>query len=116
MQNLSEIKERFLNEPPNRRLGHLASDLLRISNFIDTQKNAAAVNDLIEESKFFIEWAAPESPSHIQEFFSEIQPKLALWQRRFFNRPEEVKTKEELKKHAKAWSGRLIEFSGLRAV
>jgi hypothetical protein len=113
MKNLDEIKGRFFKEPFHRRLGHLASDLLRISSFLDNPKNEEAVVDMIEESKFFIEWAAPEAPSHIQEFFADIQPKLALWQQRLVNGRDVAVTKEALRNCAKNWSGTLIRYSGL---
>lgn len=109
MKNLDEIKIRYSKEPFKRRLGHLASDLLRISTFLENPKNTAAVNDIIEESKFFIEWTANDAPYKIQEFFADIQPKLALWQLRL----EAGSAKEALKKNARDWSSQLIRFSGL---
>lgn len=109
MRNLDEIKIRYFKEPFNRRLGHLASDLLRISTFLENPKNTAAVNDIIEESKFFIEWTANDAPYNIQEFFADIQPKLALWQLRL----ENVSAKAALKKCSREWSRQLIRFAGL---
>lgn len=112
MKNLYEIKNRFLKEPFNKRLGHLASDLLRISAFLETAENTKAVNDILEESKFFIEWTAPDAPLHIQEFLSGIQPILALWQLRLAH-PENHMHIKALQKISKTWSVKLIEFSGL---
>lgn len=113
MKNLNEIKNRYLREPFNRQLGHLASDLLRIATFLDHPKNMAAIIDIIEESKFFAEWAAPDAPLHIQELLSEIQPKLALWQYHILNKKDNPKEKAELTRNTKEWSSRLIELSGL---
>lgn len=110
MLNLNQIKERYFKEPLDRRLGHLASDMLKISSFLDNPKNIVVVNDIIEESKFFIEWNAQEAPFHVQEFFADIQPILALWQRHLDN----PAVKQNLKKSAKRWSSQLLEFSGLR--
>ena len=115
MKNLKDIKERYCKEPFNRRLGHLASDLLRISSFLDNPKNESAVAAIIEESKFFIEWAAPEASYEVLEFFAEIQPKLAFWQRRLSGSHRTAEVKKDLRKNAKEWSSRLLHFSGLLA-
>jgi hypothetical protein len=115
VKNLDQIKERYFREPFNSRLGHLASDLLRVSNFVDNPKNRAVVTDIIEESEFFIEWSAPTAPSPIQQFLAEIQRKLALWHRHFMIQAEDPAEREELKQRSKEWSARLLEFSGLLA-
>lgn len=113
MSNLDEIKDRYLKEPFNRRLGHLASDLMRIAGFLDNAKNRKVVVDILEESKFFIEWAAPESPSHIQELFSEMQSRLALWHRHLLMMREDSKEITELAKSARHWSMQLIQYAGV---
>ena len=66
-----------------------------------------------EESKFFIEWAAPDAPLHIQELFSEMQSRLALWHRHLSMVKEDFKEIEELAKSTKSWSAQLIQLSGL---
>lgn len=109
MKNLSEIKKRYLKEPFNRRLGHLASDLARIYSFLDNNENKKAVGDIIEESKFFIEWTANEAPFEIQALFSKMQSKLALWGYRLSIQKESIKEIEDIKKAAKNWSARLIK-------
>jgi len=115
MSNLDEIKKRYLREPFNRRLGHLASDLMRIAGFLDNVKNRKAVMDILEESKFFIEWAAPDAPLHIQELFSDMQSRLALWHRHLLMMREDPKEIAELTKSARHWSLRLVQLSGLIA-
>lgn len=111
MTNLNEIKERYFKESFDRRLGHLASDMLKISSFLDNPKNATVIYDIIEESKFFIEWNAEKAPSGVREFFAYIQPMLALWQRHLDN----PAVRHNLKKSAKKWSSQILEFSGLQA-
>ena len=115
ISNIDEIKDRYLREPFNRRLGHLASDLMRVSGFLDNIKNRKVVTDILEESKFFIEWAAPDAPSHVQELFSEMQSRLALWHRHLLMVQEDSKEIEELAKSTKRWSAQLVQFSGLLA-
>ncbi len=113
MENIDVIKERYLREPFNKRLGHLASDLARISSFLENPKNVTAVNDVLEESKFFIEWVAPEAPFYVQTLLSEMQSKLALWHYRLLTRKEGFLEKKELQKMTKNWSWQLLEISGL---
>lgn len=67
--------------------------------------NQKMIKDLIEESKFFIEWTAPEASSEIQEDLVELQVQLAL---RTY--PDD---KEELIQFAAKWSERILKLSGL---
>jgi len=109
MHNLDQIKERYLKESLNMRLGHLASDLARIATFSD--KNA--IKDLIEESKFFIEWTLKEASFDAQVLLAEIQSKLALWERHFSAQNDNAAELEELRETARVWSEKLLEISGL---
>ena len=108
IKNINQIKERYLKEPLNMKLGHLASDLVRISTFSDRN----VVNDLIEESKFFIEWVAPDTTFDTQVVLCDIQLNLALWQLRLLK----VTDLNKLQTDAKKWSEYLLETSGLLAV
>lgn len=112
MKNIAQIKERYLKESFNMKLGHLASDLARIATFLD--KNAT--KDLIEESKFFIEWTAGEASFDVQVLLAEMQSKLALCQRRILTQKADNSDFEDLRESAKAWSERLLEISGLIVV
>lgn len=114
MKNLNDVKTRFLNEPFNRRLGHLASDLARIAAFLDNSLNRRVVNDILEESKFFIEWIALDAPLNIQILLAEMQPKLALWQRRLALQKEGPTEIKNLRKIATGWSKQLIQTTCLK--
>ncbi|MFB0527522.1 MAG: hypothetical protein ACETVT_01440 [bacterium] len=113
MKNLSDIKERYLKEPFNKRLGHLASDLARISALLGNSKNKRVVDDILEESKFFIEWTVSEAPSDIQTILSEMQIKLAQLHLRLLHKKENSVEIDNLKKITKTWSEKLLEISGL---
>jgi len=43
------------------RIGGIAANLLRIKSFSGHSGHNSAVAKLIDESKFFIEWTAPEA-------------------------------------------------------
>jgi hypothetical protein len=113
MDHLEKIKQRYLKEPFERKLGHLASDLARISSTSRTPSNSGITRDVIEESKFFIEWVAPESPLETQILLAEMQSKLALWQRHLVKRSQSPSELEELATATRNWSRQLLEVSGL---
>lgn len=104
MGNLEEIKKRFLKNSLSVRLGCIASDLARISSFISIRNSQQVVNDIIEESKFFIEWTAPNASLDIQEQLVNLQVKLALLK---------GSKKTEIAKLTENWSNKILKLSGL---
>ncbi len=84
MKDISAIRKRYISESIDKRLGHLASDLARISSFLQNVLNKKVVADILEESKYFIEWTAKDVPFDTQIFLLEIQLKLALWHLRLW--------------------------------
>ena len=104
------IRERYLRDPLPIRLGGLAADLARIASFADDPRDQQAVVSLLEEGKYFAEWAAPSAPLDIQAVLAEVQVSLALWQRRYASgRPDPL-----MRDGAQRWSDHLLELSGLR--
>jgi hypothetical protein len=104
MQNLEEIRKRFLKNKLDVRLGCIASDLARLKSFSQMPDNKKAVRDLIEESKFFIEWTAPQASLELQEELVNLQVQLALWS---------YLGKEEIARLADKWSQKILRLSGL---
>ena len=103
------VRERYLRDPLPRRLGNLAMDLARLASCADNPKNRRVVASLLEESKFFAEWAATEASPETQAMLAEVQIQLALWHRRWLKgHPEPLMPSE-----ARRWSDQLIERSGL---
>ena len=80
MRNLEKIKKRFLKEDLAARLGGIASNLARLESFSRMPNNKKVIQDLIEESKFLIEWTAPQASLDIQEELVKLQVQLALWE------------------------------------
>ena len=60
MKDPSEIRKRFMADEVPTRSGGFASNLARVSSLSQSTAHHGAVMDLIEESKFFIEWTAAE--------------------------------------------------------
>ncbi len=103
------VKERFLRDPLPIRLGGLASDLARIASCADNPKNHAVVTSVLEEGKWFAEWAAPESPIEVREILARVQIQLAQWQRQCTaGRPDPL-----MRAEARRWADELLELSGL---
>ena len=103
------IRERYLRDPLPIRLGGLAADLTRIASFAENPLNRDAVTSLIEESKYFAEWTAPDAPTNIQAALARVQMSLALWHRRWLAGQPEPSMREQ----AQRWSDQLLELSGL---
>ena len=103
------IRDRYLRDPLPVRLGGIAADLARVVSCAVNPKNHEAVTSLLEESKWFAEWAAPEASLETQEVLAELQVQVALWQCRWMRgKPEASMTAQ-----AQAWSDRLLELAGL---
>lgn len=113
MKNLEAIRTRYLQQDKARRIGGLAANLARVASFSDKPSNFKAVETLIEESKFLIEWIAPECSLEVQTKLSELQIQLSLWHLKF---PEINLNPESLKNlitQASDWSKELLKMSGL---
>ncbi len=102
MQNLEEIKRRFLKDNLSVQLGGIASNLARVESFSRMPNNKKVLNDLIEESKFFIEWVTPKASLDVQQELINIQLQLALYP-----------LKKEIVNSAGKWAEKLINLSGL---
>ena len=112
MNDLECIKQRLMREEPKRRLGHLAADLLRIANFIESG-SANEAKPIIRESKWFAEWIAPEVDLETQQFLVCVQSYLALKEIQW---PFWIRNKQEIEATASAvreWSTELLKRSGL---
>ena len=80
INNIDKVKEQFLKNNLQIRLGSIAANLARISSFSDNSHHSKAIESMIEESKFFIEWTAPTAELYIQEKLVLLQIELAQWQ------------------------------------
>ena len=97
------VRERFLRDPVQIRLGGLAADLARIASFGEHPANRQAVASLLEEGKYFAEWTAADAPVETQAALADIQLALAVWERHWHRgqpvpmmRAEAARNSEEL--------------------
>ncbi len=103
------VRERYLRDPVALRLGGLAADLARIASWAEDSAHRSVVGSLLEESKYFAEWTAPDAPLEIQAVLADVQVQVACWHRRWIaGQPEPV-----MREEAQRWSDRLLALSGL---
>lgn len=113
MNNEIAIKERFLRDPLPIRLGGLAANLARVQSFSDHPKNRDVVKNIVEESKFFIEWTAPETTIETQVELVALQRQLSLWHYGWNVLWADETLREAVAVKAGYWSQRVLEASGL---
>lgn len=113
MKNQAAIRERYLRDPLPIRLGGLAANLARVKSFADHPQHGAAIESLLDESKYFIEWAAPEADVETQAALVSLQVQLALWQLNWPTIWPDPARRAAVANQAQAWSDQVLEMSGL---
>ena len=113
MTNLFAVRERYLRDPLPIRLGGLAANLARVRSFSDHPDHRDVVRQLLEESKWFIEWTAPDAPPATQAALVECQRQLARWQLSWAQIWGDPQQRAEVAEQAGLWSQQVLEMSGL---
>ncbi len=113
MKDWTLIQERYMRDTLPVRLGGLAANLARVKSFSDHEGHGDAVEGLLDESKFFIEWAAPEAKPDAQAELVALQVQLARWQRSWASIWANPAQRTAVADQAGAWSERVLEMSGL---
>ena len=113
MRDLAALKERYLRDALPVRLGGLAANLARVGSFSDHPDHRDVVADLLEESKFFIEWTAHDATSDVQMELVQWQLQLARWQHAWAAIWAEPARRREVAEQACQWSERVLHLSGL---
>ncbi len=111
MIDLPQLRERYLRDPLPVRLGGLAANLARIQSFSDHPAHCEAVARLLEESSWFIEWAAPDAEFETQLFLVECQRQLARWRLAWGEIWQDAGRLAEVADQAGRWSERVLELS-----
>lgn len=113
MSEWAHIRERYLRDDVPVRLGGLAANLSRIKSFAVHDAGRDAVEYLIDESKFFIEWTAAAAGSSVAAELVDLQIQLARWQRNWPDIWMNPSQRRRVAEQARAWSTRVLEMSGL---
>lgn len=112
MNNLEQRRERFMQDSLQIRLGGLAANLARISSFIKNPANFQSVKNLIEESKFFIEWTAKETEIEKSVELVNLQINLALLERQLNKTWDDDESRANAGQQAKEWSKEVLLNAG----
>lgn len=113
MKNASALRERFLRDSPAVRLGGLAANLARVQSFSDHEAHGDVVRQLLEESKWLIEWAAPEAEPAVRGLLVNCQRQLARWTLDWAHIWSDPERRTSVSREAGEWSRHLLEVSGL---
>lgn len=113
MKDWTAIRERYLRDKLPVRLGGLAANLARIKSFSDHPDHYKAVESLLDESKFFIEWTAPEAEVNTAAELVELQIQLAQWHRRWADIWADTQQRMNVAEQMQHWSRRVLDMSGL---
>jgi len=113
VRDRAAIQERYLRDVLSVRLGGLAANLSRIKSFAAHEASRDAVEGLIDESKYFIEWTAAEAESHAAEQLVALQVQLARWQCDWSVIWTDPERRRHLAEESNTWSKRVLEMSGL---
>jgi hypothetical protein len=108
VKNIEAIRTRYLQDDLRVRLGGIAANLARIASSSFNPANCKAVESMLEESKFFIEWTAPDAPLDVKASLAELQIQLALWHLvwpKVYTKPEE---REKLSQLTRTWSQNIL--------
>lgn len=109
MKNLASRHERYMRDDAPVRLGGIAANLARICSFSDEPAHRQAILDMIEESKWFIEWAGPSLEIDIAARLAEIQVSLAMIESQI----DQGMPASEIADQAASWSEEILNMSGL---
>ena len=109
MKNWTSRHERFMRDVNPVRLGGIAANLARISSFSNDPEHTRAVLGMIEESKWFIEWAGPSLEIDVAARLAEIQVSLAMIESRI----NQGMPASEIADQAACWSEEILNMSGL---
>jgi len=113
MKDWAAIRERYLRDDLPVRLGGLAANLSRIKSFAAHDASHDAIESMIAESKFFIEWTAAEAEVNTAAELVELQIQLARWQRNWARIWADQDLRKKVAEQSAAWSRRVLEMSGL---
>ena len=113
MKDRSAIQERYLCDTLPVRLGGLAANLSRIKSFAAHDASRDAVESLIDESKYFIEWTAAEAEVEVSAELVGLQVQLARWQCQWVQIWLDPVRRGQVAEASGVWSKRVLELSGL---
>ena len=77
MKDLKRMRERFIRDGSSVRMGNLASDLLRLSRWIQKGHNDEAIVDLMRQIAWLMEWSGDLALVEL----ADMQREICRWRR-----------------------------------
>jgi hypothetical protein len=106
-------QQRYLSDPLPVRLAGLATDLARVSSSARSAAGAGSVEEMLEESQYYIEWTAAESAPEVAAELVDIQRMIILWRKAWPDAQHSIAQRTLLSVQAKKWSDVVLDYSGL---
>ena len=107
------LRERYMRDDPNTRLGGLAANLARVESFSHHPGHEEAVARLLEESAFFIEWTAADVSIETMVALVDLQRLLVHWRRSWGSIWSDPERRGKVAARAGEWSKRILTLAGL---
>jgi hypothetical protein len=115
--NLDILKAQYLQHDTSTQIERLAANLVQIKALAQTGTEEQFAQELIRESQFLIEWAVPslnlDTKLELATELVELQRQLSRWKLHWSTLWSNSNDRLQIAKHAKEWSDRLLNFSGL---
>ena len=105
MKDLQKMRDRFVRDESSVRMGNLASNLLRLSKWIQTGHNDHAIVDLMRQIAWLMEWSGDLASADL----ADMQREICRWRRVW---PVD-QARRILALRASQMSNRILESSGL---
>jgi len=105
MRDLAAMRERFERDALPVRLGNLASNLARLSDWACGGQCDAALADLMREIAYQMEWSGESGLAEL----ADMQREVCFWRRAW----PVASARSTLALRARTMSDRLLELSGL---
>lgn len=115
MTKLEKLRLRYLRDPIPVRLGGLAANLARVASFSKHDGHREAVSATLQESKWFIEWIAPETEKQNTAELIRLQIQIAIWQIQSNEKWNDNLWRSELAAQSEQWSRCILQMSGLQS-
>jgi hypothetical protein len=113
MRNWNALRERFVRFRFAVQLGNIASGLASLDNYISDPLPQEVITSVLEESKFFVNWALLGADLPQQFELAVLQQRLIQWQLHWAEIGSDPVQRAAVAAEAHQWSDRILAMSGL---
>jgi hypothetical protein len=101
LRDLARLRERFVRDEPAVRLGNLASDLKRLSTWVNQRRSDGEVIDLIREVAWMMEWPGDLALPDLADMQRELCRWRSIWPLRVQRAAERASTSDGIQRRPK---------------